>query len=181
MQLRSRKAKFEKGLGVLRASIAQGQWVPRGKATVLAAISQGMVKGRQLPDRHSYAPEAAVISNPAWDEYNELERSLEFGHDYRGKHTIAAALIKIPEHVQRAWFEVCIGVRELCSVLDRIRPKPVITSVGLSPRVTKTLQEMGLALDLSTVACAMLQVATGVGTRAKIRGCICKRRAVSPS
>lgn len=36
-------------------------------------------------------------------------------------------------------------------MLDRIRPKPVITSVGLSPRVTKTLQEMGLALDLSTV------------------------------
>lgn len=106
----SRKAKFEKGLGVLRASIAQGQWVPRGKATVLAAVSQGLVKGKQLPVRHSYAPEAAVISNPAWDEYNELERSLEFGHDYRGKHTIPAALIKIPEHVQRAWFEVCIGV-----------------------------------------------------------------------
>jgi hypothetical protein len=146
-----RRAKFDKGIGVLTASIAAGQWLPRGKVTVQSAVYQGIVQSKNIPHRWGYAPEASETGSPAWDEYNELESSLVYGRPYRGKLTIPSTHIKVPENVQQAWFAVCIGVRELCDVLDRIRPKPVITSIGLSPKVTKTLEEMDLDLDLSTL------------------------------
>lgn len=140
----ARKAKFEKGLGVLRGSIAAGQWLPRGKATVLASVSGGLIGAKQMPPEH-------VMPGVSHDEHFSLMMSLVYGQVYKGSGTVPVELIKTPERVQQAWFKVCSGIRELCSVLDRIRPKPVLTEIELSPRVTKTLKEMGLDLDLSTV------------------------------
>lgn len=59
--------------------------------------------------------------------------------------------LKLSDDVIRAWIELCVEKTKANQILQNARPKPVITKVGLSPKVTKTLKEMDLDLDLSTI------------------------------
>jgi hypothetical protein len=143
----ARKAKFQAGVQVLRDSIASGQWIPRGGVKVNSSLYQGLVS--KLPPRSTY--DESPVGTPQWSDFNSLESCLKFGSVYDGDQTIDPQLLKVPEPVQRAWFHCCRGMRNLSKLLDQQRPKPVLTEVGLSPKVTKTLMEMELDIDLKTI------------------------------
>jgi hypothetical protein len=65
----------------------------------------------------------------------------------RGKQTIAFI---------NAWVALCAEKVQAVELLDEARPLPVITEIGLSPRVTTTLKEMSLDVDLPSIKMAKI-------------------------
>ncbi len=58
---------------------------------------------------------------------------------------------KISPEFLIAWCSLCIEKKTARFFLDSVRPLPVVTAIGLSPKVTKTLKDMNLDIDLPTI------------------------------
>jgi hypothetical protein len=130
----SKKAKFQASIDVLRASLQHGSWIPRGKVKAGSGFYQGL---------------ADLSKQPYFGASFKLQQCLSFGQPYWGDEV--PVLKTVPEPVVRAWIHCTQELSRVSKLLDAARPKPVITQVGLSPKVTKTLTEMDLDIDLSTV------------------------------
>jgi hypothetical protein len=57
---------------------------------------------------------------------------------------------KVPLAVTRAWLRLMVAVREIFADLDASRPLPVYSEIGLSPKVTATLLDATIDLDLTS-------------------------------
>lgn len=132
----SKKPKFTASIDVLRASLQHGSWIPRGKVKAGSGLYQGLV------DPKKYSGFGSVYSF-------ELQQCIRFGSPYWGNEV--PEMKGVPESVVRAWIHCTQEAARVSKLLDTARPKPVITQIGLSPKVTKTLTEMDLDIDLSTI------------------------------
>lgn len=158
-----RLAKLDASLAVLQESLEQGAWVPRGSVKANAGFYQGLkhVRYRQT----DYQGSKAAAEKDAW----HLHMTLCFGYPFQGKSLARGLellrldleagpkLRKISDDVIVAWAALCLVKSLAIADLDQARPKPVLTPIGLSPKVTKTLTEMNLEIDLPSIRPATLE------------------------
>lgn len=138
-----RREKFELAISLLRDSIANEGWtVPRAAIKVGSGLYQGIA---QVPYRSGGSSERF-----------ELGQCLSYGHALRADiepsdQWLGELAPRLPLDVAWAWISLCRAAHAAIKALDAARPKPVITPIGLSPKVTKTLTECNLDLDLPSI------------------------------
>ena len=128
----SKKSKFLGSIQVLKSSLEQGSWIPRGLVKAQSGFYQGLVNTKR-PGTLPF----------------DLQQCLRYGTPYRG-HDLPE-VEGVPTLVVAAWVQATQEFARLSKLLSEARPKPFVTPVGLSPKVMKTLTEMDLDIDLSTI------------------------------
>jgi hypothetical protein len=160
-----RREKFLASVDVINQSLAQDAWISRGSAKAGAGFS-GLLGNTQTARRldrglerlYDYGHELqktcfelsmTIRHGSARLTLEELERLVD-------EDAVKAKLKKagVPLGVLGAWVALNWERREACELLDAARPLPVITPIGLSPRVTATLTECNLDLDLPSIRMA---------------------------
>lgn len=147
----SKLQKLQESIQLLRDCIAHGAWLPRAQVKVMSGISKGLVN--KMPSEHVWDHTVgkgySETTQAESSELHEMAMCLQYGTRYLGDKTLN--IPGLDPVVQKAWFELVAGIHKLCQMLNSARPKPVKTEVGLSPKVTKTLKEMNLDIDMSTI------------------------------
>jgi hypothetical protein len=64
--------------------------------------------------------------------------------------------IKVTDAAILAWIQLCTDKAQASAYLTSLRPKPKLTKILLSPKVTKTLIEMHLDLDIQSIVPAKI-------------------------
>ncbi|MDP2734646.1 MAG: hypothetical protein Q8P12_00385, partial [bacterium] len=130
----TRRAKFLASVEVLNESVLKGSWVTRGRSKAQSGFYQGLTrKKEQHPNFqvHMCLTYGQALSPQVWAEFGDKLTTVE-----------------------AAWARLCGQYEIACKELDAARPLPVLTAIKLSPKVTKTLIECNLDLDLSTIRVA---------------------------
>jgi hypothetical protein len=149
--------KFDDSIAVLEASLKQGAWISRGAVKADSGFYQGIARTAYERDYANEGPEA-------W----ELNHCLSFGVRFRGGNVQAALdqlrrgcgrdgkviKLKLTDAQVLAWVALCEEKVQAMTFLNSARPAPRITAIGLSPKVTATLTEMNLDIDLSSIKMA---------------------------
>jgi hypothetical protein len=165
-----RLEKFQASIEIIHASLAQGGWTPRGSVKAQAGLT-GITSARLglggLYPEGQYTPHADGTNHrterhPLCDTARDLTWTLS-GGCLHGDPAALLALLSEPEVVQclraakvsvaaaGAWIRLLAEIKEASTLLDAARPLPRITAIGLSPKVTATLQECNLDLDLASI------------------------------
>lgn len=146
-----RKSLFEDSIAVIRESVARGAWVKRGHQRADKGINKGLAAGK-----HLNSP-GLRYDDPRHNAMYRVYTAIEFGYHIRGEdlaeatdEDLRAMAPTVLVEVARAWLRLMVAMREICADLDASRPLPVYTEIGLSPKVTATMQDIGLDLDLSS-------------------------------
>lgn len=142
----ARRAKFDASVQVLDDSLAQGAWVTRGSIKADSGFYQGLYA--KLGDRIG---KLGVDRDSA----HAFDMCFRYGDANVTAAQLAAATPKLSA-VEIAWVRLCWEKRQAKADLDAARPAPRVTAIGLSPKVTATITEMGLDLDLATIRMAKL-------------------------
>ena len=137
---------FDESMAALRESAEQGAWVSRGALRVDKGVSKGIAPYKQLT-RPDY-------SDLRW---RAVFRAASYGHptdasiiDEVTDDDLVTIAPKVPAAITRAWLRLLVAVKAIAADLDASRSAPVYTDLGLSPKVTETLRDAGLDLDLRT-------------------------------
>lgn len=163
----SRLAKFDASIAILNESLLLGGWTPRGSVKAKSGFYQGLVPHLNFNKDYSQQGAKGKAQDLAWG----LAHTLNFGGGVNGK--VDASIVQIVRNGSRdrhgelakikpsddvilAWVELCAEKNEAFELLTRARPLPTITRIGLSPKVTKTLIEMNLDIELSSIRMAQI-------------------------
>lgn len=146
----ARLAKFDASIQVLNDSLAQGAWIPRGSVKADSGFYQGLASGT----RGKVEARVQELALSDRDTAFAFEMCFRFGNPVTAEQLASAASRLTP--VEMAWARLCTEKRQAKAELDASRPAPRITAIGLSPRVTATLTEMGLDIDLPTIKMAKI-------------------------
>lgn len=153
--------KFNESVQVINDSLAKGGWVPRGSVKALSGFYQGC--GIRWSTKH----ESTVEHRQNF----ELQMALSYGHDtddlgnaidrlYAAISTKTGKAVvtekKFPRSFVEAWIQLSREKSLAFEFLNVCRPLPVVTEIGLSPRVTATLTEMNLEVDLPSIKLAKI-------------------------
>jgi hypothetical protein len=164
--------KLQESIDVINASLAQGAWIKGGSRKASTGFYQGIAKVRVRDE------DAGIeVCSTDWYCSNGVAHVVQFGgkisfmessftdsrnHDYnhltdadrvrRGIKVLTERCgVKLSEEIILAWIALCDEVYDAIKQLDVARPLPVITAIGLSPKVTATLTGMNLDLDLPSI------------------------------
>lgn len=121
----NRRQKFLDSVKVINDSLSQGGWIKRGSVKAESGFYQGLY-------------------NKAAD--GPLHMCFRFGHTVNG--SIEGLDLSAAE---KAWITLCNERAQAVKFLNAARPVPVITEIGLSPKVTKTFKECNLDIQLPTI------------------------------
>jgi hypothetical protein len=165
-----RLEKFQASIEIIHASLAQGGWTPRGSVKAQAGLT-GITSARLglggLYPEGQYTPHADGTNHrterhPLCDTARDLTWTLS-GGCLHGDPAALLALLSEPGVVEclraaklsavlaAAWIQLLAEIQEAVVLLDESRPLPRVTAIGLSPKVTATLTECNLDLDLATI------------------------------
>jgi len=171
-------AKFLDSIKVINDSLEQGGWVSRGSVKAESGFYQGISKigriGVEICSPEWYASnDVSTLFNyggwcynkevkaKKWDDVTGDEillpyPSTEIGVLELGVKTIRERIksFKLSDEVILAWFYLVREKTNAVHLLDSLRPVPTVTSIGLSPKVTTTLTECNLDLDLPSLKLA---------------------------
>lgn len=141
---------FLASIEVLRESIAQGAWVKRGRDRVGKGFKTLSTSKKCKELSYGY-------NHPRYQMAFAIFMSLHYGSPLKPEYAemvtdeeLAEMVPVADPTVSRAWCNLCAARQVIYAELDMARPLPVYTEIGLSPKVTKTLQDADLDLDLST-------------------------------
>ncbi len=136
--------KFETSLACLLDSAAAGGWLPKASQKAMSGFA-GIVTYRSV--RH------IGFNHPAYEAARVLQSGGDCGPlaEAITDDQLREVAPKVAPLAARAWLRVCRAATRLNRMLDKTRPLPKITDIGLSPRVTATLQECGLDVDLQSI------------------------------
>lgn len=136
--------KFNESVTVIEESMAQGRWTPRGSVKYSSGFCQGLCTPK--PESEGNREEFNLYMCLRFGSVRKPELSAEL-------YAKLAPAKRAPSfEVVQAWIDLIEEVQQIAHHLNTARPKPVITAVGLSPKVTKTLKEMNLDIDLSSIS-----------------------------
>jgi len=136
---------FDEAVAALRESVEQGAWVGRSAQRVSKGLNKGITSYRNLCKPCADASLFAVFMASAYG------RPIEQAHvDAVSDADLARLAPTVHVYVMRSWLRLLAVVRAITEDLDASRPAPAITEIGLSPKVTATLRDVGLDLDLGT-------------------------------
>jgi hypothetical protein len=164
----ARLAKFNASVAILNESLAQGAWTPRGSVKASSGFYQGLAGYLRLKEAHFTAKDKHR------DDMNALTMALSYGSARYGKASNLDKVIPVmrervigrkgqsieykPTDEQiKAWLALCAEKDAAVELLNDARPLPRITPIGLSPKVTKTLTECNLDLDLPSIKMAKIE------------------------
>lgn len=167
-----RLERLNASLAVLSESIAQGAWTTRGSAKARSGFYQGIANAR-LDESWKKLQEFGTAGYEHAACAEGVESLLRFGSSFRVCRSTSQGVgfhkgteldfgwgirtlrehgnLKLSDVTIRAWRDLLAEVAEVTALLDVTRPLPVVTPIGLSPKVTTTLKEMNLDLDIKTV------------------------------
>lgn len=151
---------FLVSLNLIQASLEAGGWVPGASRSSDKGFSQGCGKSIEVPPRPKFDDPA----NPMYEPRYEVEWCLRSAYATPSDEQIQMVLNdlsekelkKVSKEMIVAWCALCQEKREAVKWLDASRPLPVVTAIGLSPKVTKTLKDMNLDLDLPSIKLAKI-------------------------
>jgi hypothetical protein len=142
---------FLASVAVVRESVTQGGWLSRGHQRASKGFNKGLASRKALRDL------ATSYDDPRRWPLHNCWMALSFGSHLRQEDLDVATdddLIHFvpgaPLEITWAWLRLMVAVREIFADLDASRPLPVYTEIGLSPKVTATLLDAALDLDLTT-------------------------------
>jgi hypothetical protein len=157
LKLGKRRDGILASIAVLNASLAQGGWTPRGAQSAQKGFTNGLLQVGRLPHENSYGGEYYEASHA-------LSFVLRFGSAnygltvestrvYLALYEVRALMRekKISTELVLAWVALVLAVTDARAELDEGRPVPVVTAIGLSRKVTMTLQECALDIALPTI------------------------------
>lgn len=163
----ARLAKFNASVAILNESLAQGGWKSRGSVKANSGFYQGLLGyvrfNQDYKSKNKKAQEGAssLMFCLSWGKSfdGDLAKAIPalragIEHDWR---TGKPKEYKASDEVIQAWVELCAEKDTAYELLDAARPLPRITAIGLSPKVTKTLQECNLDLDLPSIQMAKIE------------------------
>lgn len=161
---------FQNCVAIINESLALGGWTLRGSIKSVKGFSQGLVShlGYNRENFGDYTKDGRVETEESikQDNASKLARCLEGSsgtsslhwgirlesvesafNTLNGSFTRQGKEIKIKHSLEviKAWIELCDEVKEARMRLDKYRTLPVITEIGVSPRVTRTLEEMNMS------------------------------------
>lgn len=141
-----RLEKLMASIEILRAAEARGVYEGRESVKALAGFGPGLAGGKKFKG----------VTGTFADDWarHRAESCVRYGQPYAG---VSFAATGVPQEVTDAWVQLCGIAHKLHQQLKAARPKPVITAIGLSPKVTKTLTEMNLDLDLPSITPAKIE------------------------
>lgn len=158
-----RLEKFQNSLRILVESLEAGSWIKGGSRSCDSGFYQGIEKNAGY-FKKDYDDKNAPAQDSAW----ALMMSLQYGKSYKGtlsigdafhilkkqlknNHSNRAPKISVTEEQVEAWVQLCNEKATAIEWLNSARPIPVITDMGASPKVLRTLDEMNLALTASSL------------------------------
>lgn len=174
----ARLTKFLDSIKIINDSLEQGGWVSRGSVKADSGFYQGIVKFGNIgvkicsPEWYASNDVARLFNYGGWSydkgvkatKYDDVTGdviplpypSTELGVLELGVKTIREHIksFKLSDGVILAWFYLVREKSNAVHLLDSLRPLPTVTSIGLSPKVTATLTECNLDLDLSSLKVA---------------------------
>jgi hypothetical protein len=152
---------FLTGIDAIKKSLELGGWISRGSITSgKAYLRIGFDEG----ERAIYEPDstyAKMLKTP----FGRLLSALRSFDKFQGTNQeLAEALSlltpqelkKYPQNYILASIVLGEEVRDAVKFLNSARKLPVVTPIGLSPRVTYTLKEMNLDIDLPSIKMARI-------------------------
>lgn len=144
-----RREDFLASMEVIRESLAAGSWIqPRGAQRAKKGISKGFGKAQDLCLRYD-----DPRSEPVFRCFMTIRHGSNLSQselDVITDDEISRIIPKAPIEAVRAWLRLMVALTAIREDLDASRPLPVYTEIGVSPKVTKTLQDAEIDLDLST-------------------------------
>jgi hypothetical protein len=162
----ARLKKFSDSIEVLQDSLQQGAWIKRGSVKASSGFYQGLVPKLEFSQDFTARGKEAVLQ----EEASSLYFCVRWGQVFQGKNLQAALkILRLRANPQsgkplgaddaavKAWVQLCAEKSAAVKFLDSARPAPVITAIGLSPKVTATLKEMNLDIDLPSIKMAKLE------------------------
>jgi len=173
----ARLTKFLDSIKIINDSLEQGGWVSRGSVKANSGFHQGISKIGCVnvevcsPEWYASNEVSSLFTYGVWhhdkmvkarkydDNGKEIALpypSTEIGVLELGVKTIRehSKVFKLSDEVILAWFYLVREKDIAIHLLDSLRPLPSITSIGLSPKVTATLKECNLNLDLPSLKLA---------------------------
>lgn len=144
-----RLEKLKNSINIINESLSKGGWVLRGSVKARAGFYQGLFSSLVDFDRN--------YGDDKEDSPSNLYRCLKYGiavSESSLKHLPKFLVDKYGKDFFESWLALCKEKDEAIEWLNELRPLPVITAIGLSPKVTLTLTEMNLDLDLSSIRLA---------------------------
>lgn len=148
-----RLEKFLGSVRILNESAENGAWIQGGSRRANSGFYQGsgisVSRDRYYADG-VFAYAQALCFGGSYEERSNGKKGMSLPSFIES--LTKEELKKFSRDYALAWLQLAKEAYELINELDVARPKPVITKIGLSPKVTKTLQECNLDLDLSTIA-----------------------------
>jgi hypothetical protein len=150
---------FLESLNCVQESLKAGGWLPGMSRKADKGFSQGLGPGIVVPKRSWDVKETDL--DKARYEVNWCLRSGYSEPTYYQLMLVASDLTKeerkkLSPELMIAWCLLCIEKRHAKEYLDGLRPLPVKTPVGLSPKATKTLKEMNLDIDMPSIKVAKI-------------------------
>jgi hypothetical protein len=158
-----RLEKLQASIAILNESLALGGWTPRGSVKAPAGFSPGLCSANAIDGIYPYGHE---LKESAWDlafclRYGQARERTTAADVERllQEPRVAAKLSEVPllhkaanpNELVLAWVALCREAHAACAELTEARPLPVITAIGLSPKVTTTLKECDLDIDLPSI------------------------------
>jgi hypothetical protein len=146
-----RLEKFNESVRIINESLSLNGWTPRGSVKSNSGFYQGC--GIKMPYHYGQGDAAFALhmclaygSPCGVDVLDQIHRL--FSTPVVKKHTVAFV---------KAWVALCMEKYEAMELLNSYRPLPVITAIGLSPKVTATLKEMALDINLPSIKMAEIK------------------------
>lgn len=144
-----RLEKLLTSIEILRAAEARGSFESRESVKALAGINPGLLT-RQRVDNGLHGDFQDSSTR------HRAKMCLQHGLPYQSSN-VRFSVEGVPQEIIDAWVQLCREAHSLHTALKAARPKPVITAIGLSPKVTTTLTEMNLDIDLPTITPAEIE------------------------
>jgi len=148
-----RLEKLLASVAVINESLALGGWIKLGKVKATSGFYQGLSTARLHTDHHGLSMCLGFGSTKYGRGY--LGKGAKFIADLSDEELAkvcnTASRKGATVEIVRAWINLCVESDAAHKELDAARPLPVITAIGLSPKVTKTLTESNLDLDVGTI------------------------------
>lgn len=148
---------FLESLSLLEASLSAGGWVAGASRKIDKGFT-GCGYQIEVPERPSWENKNKKLE-ALYEARNEVNYCLRRGYYEPSLEQIEMAIAdmsekekkKTPPELIRAWCALFSEKRRAKEYLDSMRKLPKITAIGLSPRVTTTLKEMNLDLDINSI------------------------------
>jgi hypothetical protein len=149
-----RLEKFLASVQNINDSLDAGGWIPKASRSADSGFYQGCgIDSRNIEREHrEFFPLYMTLAYGSSFDKRERTKPLEELLLLLDKKTLKKHSIEFV----KAWVALSEQKDRAIAYLNDLRPLPVLTEIGLSPKVTTTLKEMNLDIDLPSIKLAKI-------------------------